>query len=335
MRKLSIKLPKTSYTPGEEISGVLEIDCDKPFDSEGTSISIQGIQKVSAEDLAKVTDDAIEIEIETVIRPLLKEEILLSPPKRFEAGTHKFEFTFHLPPSTYHRRDNLRISSGLIPSFDGKHASVEYSIQAEIEGKRFRDVRTRTPLFIHIPIEKKSRELKMSVVEKEMRIVEVEADALDFCIGSPIALRCRLNNYELLSKVRFEIVHREFTQIKHASNSHSRSLCRKDVRPRKQDLERWQTLVLELQKNMPQSFKTEHITSETVLKVSTQLTDYSKKENLVHLMAIHCPIKKTKSETTKYTCPNCQKELGDITGVVRPDGSLICPKCFKRFIPEK
>jgi len=334
MRKLSIKIPKTSYTPGEEISGVLEFDCDKPFDSKGTSISIQGIQKVSAEYLAKITDDAIEIEKETVIQPLLKEEILLSPPKRFEAGTYKFEFTFHLPPSTYHRGDNLRISSGLIPSFDGKHASVEYSIQAEIEAQRFRDVKTRTPLFIHIPIEKKSRELKMSVVEKEMTIVEVEADALDFCIGSPIALRCRLNNYELLSKVRFEIVHREFTQIKHASNSHSRSLCRTDVRPRKQDIERWQTLVLEPRKNMPQSFRTKHITSETVLKVLVHLTDYSREEKLVHLMAIHCPIKRAKSEATTYTCPNCQKELGDLTGVVRPDGSLICPKCFKRFIPE-
>ena len=32
-------------------------------------------------------------------------------------------------------------------------------------------------------------------------------------------------------------------------------------------------------------------------------------------------------------CPHCNSEVS-ISGVVRPDGSVVCPKCFKRFRPS-
>ncbi len=31
-------------------------------------------------------------------------------------------------------------------------------------------------------------------------------------------------------------------------------------------------------------------------------------------------------------CPHCNSEIS-ISGVVRPDGFVVCPKCFKRFMP--
>lgn len=334
MRKLAITLPKASYMPGEEISGSLELICDKPFDSNGTTVSIQGIMEVKGESYPDAPKDKIKIETKTLVQALLGEAILLSPPRRYEAGTHKFDFSFHLPPSTCHIRDNLEISSGIFPSYDGKYASIEYSIQAEIEVSRSRNVKTKTPLSIIIPLESTSRELQMYIVEKGEKVVEFEADTHELCIGSPLELRCRLNSYQLISKVRFEIMHQESTRVEYARNLHSQTYCKVDVRPQKQDIGKWQTLVLEPKRNIPQSFKTKQVTSETVLKVTVQLTDISKKETLVRLMSIHCSSRKVQTEVPKYYCPNCQEELSDIAGVVRPDGSVICPKCFKRFTPQ-
>ncbi|MHA2386365.1 MAG: hypothetical protein ACXAEE_09170 [Candidatus Thorarchaeota archaeon] len=328
-----IKLPKTSYTPGEEISGSLEVVCDKPFNSKGTTISIQGIMKVKGESYPKAQKDKIVVETMTMVQALLGEAILLSPPRRYEAGTHRFDFSFHLPPSTYCVRDNLDITSGLLPSYDGKYASIEYSIQAEIEVSRFRNIKSKTPLFIFIPMERTSKKLQMHVVEKDDKIVDFETDTRELCIGSPFELRCSLNLYQLISKVRFEILHNEFTKVEYATSSHSQSYCKVDVRPRKQDMKKWQTLVLEPRRSIPQSFKTEHVTSELVLKATVQLTDLSKKETSVRLMAVHCPVKKAQPKATRHSCPLCKEELPDISGVVRPDGSVICPKCFKRFMP--
>ncbi|MFW9864173.1 MAG: hypothetical protein ACFFEX_17360 [Candidatus Thorarchaeota archaeon] len=334
MRKLVIKLPKASYTPGEEISGSLEVICDKPFDSNGTTISIQGIMEVKGESYPDAPKDKIIIETKTLVQALLGEAILLSPPRRYEAGTHKFNFSFHLPPSTCRIRDNLEISSGIFPSYDGRYASIEYSIQAEIEVSRFRNVKTKTPLSIIIPVERTSKRLQMHVVEKGEEIVEFETDTRDLCIGSPLELRCRFNSYQLISKVQFEIIHNESTRVEYARNVHSQTYCKVDVRPRKQDIGKWQTLVLEPKHNMPQSFRTKHVRSEAVLKVTVQLTDRSKKESLVRLMAIRCSPRKVQTEVPKHYCPHCQEELSDISGVVRPDGSVICPKCFKRFTPQ-
>ncbi|MFW9847126.1 MAG: hypothetical protein ACFFD6_10280 [Candidatus Thorarchaeota archaeon] len=333
MQKLKIRLPRTSYTPGEIISGSLELICDKPFDSKGTTISIQGLLEVKGESYPEAPKGKIVAETKTMVQSLLADTILLSPRRRYEAGTHKFDFSFHLPSSTYNMRSNLDISSGPIPSYNGKYASIEYSIQAEIEVSRFRNIKARTPLLIFFPAEGTRRELQMHIVEKEHRVVEVEADSRELCIGSPYELRYRLNSYQLISKVRFEILHKEFTKVDYATNSHSQSYCKEDVRPRKHDLEKWQTLVFEPNRSLPQSFKTKHVTSETVLKATVQLTDLTKKETTIRLMVGHCPVVKAQTEASRQFCPHCREALTDIAGVVRPDGSVICPKCFKRFMP--
>ncbi|MHA2080849.1 MAG: hypothetical protein ACW99H_06870, partial [Candidatus Thorarchaeota archaeon] len=106
MRKLTIKLPKTSYTPGEEIRGSIELVCDKPFDSKGTTISIQGILTAKGEASPSIQPkDKIVIETKTAVQALLAETILLSSPKRYDPGTHKFDFSFQLPSSVYYTRN--------------------------------------------------------------------------------------------------------------------------------------------------------------------------------------------------------------------------------------
>jgi hypothetical protein len=334
MRKLTIKLPKTSYTPREEIQGSIELVCDKPFNSKGTTISIQGVLQVTGEASPEVQPkDKIIIETKTAGQALLAEKILLSPPKRYDSGTHKFDFSFQLPSSVYNVGNTLEISSGLIPSYDGKHASVEYSIQALVEVSRFRDVKSKIPLSIFIPVKRTDKESKLFVVEKGEKIVEFETFTPVFCLGSPYELRYRLNSYPLISKVRFEIIHKESTRVEYATKSHSRSLTKVDVRPRKQDINKWQTLKLNPRLSTPQSFESKLITSETVLKVRVELTDLTKKDTTLRLIAGHCSVKKARSEEPTNFCPQCKEELGDFSGIIRPDGSVICPKCFKRFIP--
>ncbi|MCK5264013.1 MAG: hypothetical protein KAR03_00265, partial [Candidatus Thorarchaeota archaeon] len=38
-------------------------------------------------------------------------------------------------------------------------------------------------------------------------------------------------------------------------------------------------------------------------------------------------------EGPTQNCPYCNSEISS-DGIVRPDGYVICPKCFKRFLPE-
>jgi len=39
-------------------------------------------------------------------------------------------------------------------------------------------------------------------------------------------------------------------------------------------------------------------------------------------------------DSAQNRCPYCNSEIS-ISGIVRPDGFVVCPKCFKRFMPEK
>ena len=39
------------------------------------------------------------------------------------------------------------------------------------------------------------------------------------------------------------------------------------------------------------------------------------------------------SESKKVACPKCGFLQDPTLGIVRPDGSVICTKCFERFIP--
>ena len=38
-------------------------------------------------------------------------------------------------------------------------------------------------------------------------------------------------------------------------------------------------------------------------------------------------------DADKNHCPHCNSEIST-SGIVRPDGFVVCPKCFKRFMPE-
>jgi hypothetical protein len=45
------------------------------------------------------------------------------------------------------------------------------------------------------------------------------------------------------------------------------------------------------------------------------------------------PQEGAKRDSTENLCPHCNAKLS-VSGLVRPDKSVICPKCFKRFTPE-
>ncbi|MHA1577984.1 MAG: hypothetical protein ACTSU3_11545, partial [Candidatus Thorarchaeota archaeon] len=42
---------------------------------------------------------------------------------------------------------------------------------------------------------------------------------------------------------------------------------------------------------------------------------------------------KPASDSQEVTCSECGKEVSIRGGTVKPDGSVVCPYCFKRFFP--
>ncbi|NHI90029.1 MAG: hypothetical protein EAX87_10950 [Candidatus Thorarchaeota archaeon] len=38
-------------------------------------------------------------------------------------------------------------------------------------------------------------------------------------------------------------------------------------------------------------------------------------------------------DSSTTTCPSCGNEVSMLGGTVKPDGSIICPNCYKRFAP--
>jgi hypothetical protein len=275
----------------------------------------------------------------------------LSEAKQYEEGNHSFTFAFKLPIPDYHFIDGTYIPSGLYPSYEGKNSSIRYFVQASINISRIRGISAEIPISVSIPFDEWSSKLEWSkletqktVVDKEENLVDLELGNPVYCIGEPYEVKYRVNTKSRINKIRFELYHRESTNVKGYNGKHEIRLCETDIIPQEEDFREWISIVLQTDHTNILSFISSNIRCQVILKVTVERPRWNWLEITIPLLSGHCPdelkpvLTKKKPlgsarDAFQNKCPHCDAEL-DVGGMVRPDGTVICPKCFKRFTPE-
>jgi hypothetical protein len=289
MRELKIILPKGEYTPGEVITGVLEITCDKKFDSKETSISFIGSLKAEGYTIGPGSRGGVVKTTTKVAGNVVDGSIVLSKKMEYEAGTHSFDFSFQLPVSRYRFLQNLDVSSGLLPSRAGISESVKYVIQAKIDVSRFKSEQAQTPISIYIPLDEFPEVVKneKSLLDKGKNILDLETDTDIYCIGQSYQLRYRINTTDEIKKLRFEFIHEEHCKLGTGGGSTIIPLYSEEITPH-EGLNEWHTVVLQPDVKFPQSFTSEVVFCTLQLRIYVEMKR-KKLETGLALLAQYCP----------------------------------------------
>lgn len=283
---VTIMLPKAVYNHGESITGILEVAADKEFDSKSTSITFTGRVKASAKGVPRYSGGKMHQETAKLDTNIIDGSIVIAEEQHYPKGTHRFSFSFNLPSSTIAFRENLEIRSGMIPSHNGSEASVEYILSAAVKISMLKTLKAQIPITIIIPLNEYPKVVKN---EKSLDdIVFLETDSDLFCIGKPYEIRYRIKEGAKIKEIQLEFVKTENVSLQRCFASSSQSLYKTKLIPQGNTSE-WQTVVLEPDVEIPQSFKCDFLTCTLQLNVTAELGRFNKIKETLHLLAHHCP----------------------------------------------
>ncbi|MHA2024263.1 MAG: hypothetical protein ACW98U_00060 [Candidatus Thorarchaeota archaeon] len=348
MRKLEIVTPKVNYVPGDEISGFIELESDSPFDAIVTAIEFvgqlyakgtrtkyrdgprpfRGTQK-------KVTGDTKKV--------LIAEKITLAEYARYEEGEKRINFSFVLPQSDFKLGvNNYTVLGQLYPSYQGQSAWIKYVLRAKIDIYGGDTISTEIPITISYPVGNLSKTpFSESLYDQGQCILDIKSNSNLYCIGSPYELSYRIPRGKKIDKMWFEITQTEFTNIydpQEYKDKNSQVLAKTFVLPEEVNPFDWKTTVIPSSRGSVQPIFKSNIVSVFVYLTVTIETSRGKRESgLIPLLSVDCPKKlkpilKKKPATGGNVCPHCDSELS-LNGLIRPDGLVICPTCFKKFKP--
>ncbi|MCK5265358.1 MAG: hypothetical protein KAR03_07095, partial [Candidatus Thorarchaeota archaeon] len=276
-------------------------------------------------------------------RKLLDHFIVLSEATRYSEGKHRVPFSFRLPDSGYELTHNYSESlNTLLPSYAGMNAQITYTIYAKLDLSIARRFSAKIPVTISISDEGvKKKPIKDAVYDIGASILDIEAPTQLYCTGSPYELRFRSNSRHRTTKIIFEISHGETTTVLGIKEFALKVLSQAVVVP-EGNIFGWQTVVLPSQHSTVKTFNLfEMLRSYVSLGITVERYKQSKLGNTIRLLSLRCPetlktqiSPKPGSKVEAHnSCPHCGSEMA-VGGMVRPDGLVICPNCFKKFKPE-
>ncbi|MHA2396329.1 MAG: hypothetical protein ACXAC0_06455 [Candidatus Thorarchaeota archaeon] len=286
MREVAILLPKGVYSPGDSITGILEVTTDKEFDSKSTSITFDGRIKASVHGIPSVSRGKIQQQTGKINSNIVEGTIVLAEDKHYPEGKHTFNFSFDLPTSECTFQENLYIKSGMFPSHKGSVSSVEYMLYAAVEISSFTTLRAQIPITIIVPLDEYPKIVKNERSLKDVIFLETDSDL--FCIGKPYEVRYRIKEGAKVKKIQLELVNFESVSSQGLFASSSISLYKTEI-IRQGRVSEWQTIVLEPDVEIPQSFKCDVLVCTLQLNVTAELGRFKKVQGKLSLLAHHCP----------------------------------------------
>ena len=347
MVKLKIVLQRMDYKPGDEVTGSLNIECENPIESRKTNVGIIGEFKVKATDpMGKDRKSSWTRglpETKKISRKVLDHFIVLSEATRYPEGRHRVPFSFHLPESGHKLTHNYQSEflDTLLPSYEGMNAQITYTIHASLELKPVGSISAKIPVTISIPDEGiKKKAINDAVYDSGASILDIKAPTQLYCTGSPYELKFRSNSRHRTTKITFEIYHGETTTILGNRETAVKVLSRAVIVP-EEDFFGWHSTVLPSQHSTVKTFNLENLRSYVSLGITVERYKQRKLMNSIPLLSLRCP-ETLKTPITRKpgskvkgqnSCPHCGSEMR-VGGMIRPDGLVICPKCFKKFKPE-
>lgn len=354
MRIMKIVVPTMKYATGEEITGFLEIECDEPFDSSKTETRITGViyAKGSKTEVyssgAKIRQRKVEKKIKTIFLEL---QSTISEDRRYEIGKHRVEFSMTLPETVISLEANkIQERGSLYPSYEGEDAWIKYSLHANVKLSRISSMYDEIPIYMTIPVEGLRKAVEESFIGQRVEgaimdggtnIMDISIDSTIYCIDSPFRVRYRLNTLKNIKRFSFELFESNLIHVEDVFSGNSETIRYVPKFPEDVEVNEWQVLILNPRHTACQHFKSEVLKIVHGFTATAELGRSKKPYINFPLLAFHCPVnlkqKLSDTESSKKAqnkCPHCEAELS-VDGLIRPDGMVICPKCFKKFEPEQ
>ena len=114
-RFISVELPRNAYYTGEVLDGTVVLETTKETPSRGLYVDFRGVERTEITRSAGKTTVTYRSEA-----PLATWRLPLQGETRIPPGTYRFPFRFQIPPTT-------------LPSYQGRHASVRYTLTARLD----------------------------------------------------------------------------------------------------------------------------------------------------------------------------------------------------------
>lgn len=358
MRTVKIVVPKMRYTTGEVIAGFLEIECDEPFNSKRIEVEFSGnlyargyksiVRAVgSAPPLSGVDNSGWELK-----GNFIRGKNTISEDQHFDEGKTRIEFSIQIPDTAiYFEGSSMKQRGLLYPTYEGENASIKYLLLAKVTLSRINSLTATIPIIVSIAVEGLIEGASLlaideftqqSIVDRNSSIMDISIDSVLYCIGSPLVFKYRLNTSQNIKRIIFEFSESEMIKIEDSHGMHTENLRTYIREPGQLKVDEWEVIVMNPKRNLFQHYASNVLRIFAALAITVERSGRMKKPLTTHipLLAFECPneLKPVvpESESSKEAqkeCPNCGGKIS-IEGLVRPDGRVICPKCFKKFIPN-
>jgi hypothetical protein len=157
-------------------------------------------------------------------------------------------------------------------SYYGIHGWIRYRVEAFLELRDTRRLQTAAELLVFVTSPASTlQSVTTSITENNVDILKVELPENGFILGDDFKVRFWVANQANIRGLRIEIIHREFVTPESIIEDMRRSFS--SWYAKKEDIRTdvWNEVELESASNWPQSFRTDLIKSQYILKVTLDI----------------------------------------------------------------
>jgi len=268
-------MSKTEFIPGDDITGMIAISCNKKLECKRLRVIIEGQLSVEIKSIGTVGKGTIPVSIDTITktRVIYYDEIVISERTFFDPGTQKIRFQF-------------KISKDADFSYDGPNSEINYDVKAIIDLPWRKTITDTKPVTIYEYIDDFPDDTTKEVLNSEGKdILEVEIDSQKYCIGDRISFRYRINTDIEFNSLRARIEHLEHSILK---GEHTEVLWEESIPGETIIRHKWQSWIFNINKLFPPWIKSKHLLSILKLKVTLQRSTRRDKSVEIELFSGLC-----------------------------------------------
>lgn len=135
MKQIAIALPKWAYLPGEVVEGTVNLSIDKPVKARSIKLQIVGLEETRIE-----VGSGEHRHTYCENNYILKNDIILQSPQ--------YDENLELQPGDYVFKFEIKMPENALPSYNGKHVSVTYTLKARVDVPWWLDIVDKKPIFV-------------------------------------------------------------------------------------------------------------------------------------------------------------------------------------------
>jgi hypothetical protein len=277
MRRIDIQLNNQSPTAGDVVDGHVLVTSDKEFKCERLFVILRGREMVRV--IVHVGNTAVVFQDK---REHIDYRLDLGEKLTIRKGESRYDFSFTLP-------------SHIPGSYKGKHASIEYTIEAKAEISRARDLKSKQDINMEfksgLDVESVPGTKSDSIENEGITLVKADTTRDRFKLGNNVTFRFYVDREAKMKGIRAEIIGMEHVEPEGNKTDSKKTLAENYYPDDEIRRDSWTEGTLPTDVSWVESFTTDIIKHTHILKVTIDVARRRDKD-------IEIPIVLTRSGNT-------------------------------------